>query len=178
MMKTKKLLSVILAISLALSMPLFATQASAETISTVVAKTTMNQTNAESTIKSVTTLSSTASATIYHVTGTKSVRSAAGTYYFSAQKDLASPLYNDTFSDHVTRFGLSQSKQMVASSNVTCEIPATHPSGTYGVYVYWTGVKLTQKVIVKSNGSSTETQNRVISYVPCSTSAVVDATYK
>ncbi len=177
-MKKKKLLSLILAISLVLSMPFFAAQASAQTISTVVEKTTMNQTNAESTISSVTTLSKTATATIYHITGTDSYRSAAGTYNFTAQKSLASPLYNDTFSDHVTRLGLSYSKQMVASSNVTCKIPATESTGTYGVYVYWTGVKLTQKVIVKSNGNSTETQNRVVSYVPCSTSAVVDATYK
>lgn len=177
-MKTKKLLSLILAFSLILSMPLFAAQASAQTISTVVEKSTMHQINAISTTYETTTKSSTSTGSIYHVNGTDSYRSAAGTYYFSSEKNLTSPMYNDTFSNHVTRLGLSSSKQMVASSKVTCHIPAEEPSGTYGIYVYWTGVTLSQKVTTTTSSGTTVNQNRVISYVPCSTSAVVDATYK
>lgn len=175
-MKKRKTMSFLLAIVFSISLLLSITPCmSAESISTIVSKSTMHETTAKSTTYSTTTLSSEPVGTIYHVTGAISKRSVAGTYYYSSQKELTSPMYNSTFSNHVTRLGLSETKQMTAASSVYCVVDSEYATGTYGIYLYWSGVVLTQEVTTTTNSGTTVEQSRVISYVPCSTSKITGA---
>lgn len=150
----------------------------AATKSTLVDGSTMHRTYAISTTTAITRRHGQPVQTIYHVYGTPDVRSMAGTYYFNAAMSLTSPSYPAAFQNHVNAWGLQYQKQVTASSDIYCSIPDYEPTGTYSVYLNWSGVKLNQKVQTQSSSGTIVQQDRDINYVPCATSVVTCATYQ
>lgn len=174
--KQKKVFSLFLTLTLVFTlMSHLALAASAATLETTVSSSLTHTTKAISTTTPVLTQSTTVSGTIQHYSGTESRRCMAGTYYFNAAQSLTSPKFEDAFTAHANQLGLFYRRQMIAKSDVYCNIDSDEPSGKYNVYVSWTGVKWNQKVFTTYTGGNNVDQNRTIAYVPYTDSAVTRA---
>lgn len=175
----KKLLSALLSVAILFSLMSCLSQGVfATTKTTTVQSSTMHRVIATSTTVATTKTSNNPVQTIYHEQGKLSTRCLGGTYYYESTDSLTSPLWPATFRSHANALGLVGRKQMVASSALWCEIDPKVATGTYKVYLRYSGVRLTQKVVTTYSGGSQTNQNRTISYVPNANSRITSMIYR